>query len=315
MDVTIAGIRARVRTKDLLIWILVIGIGIWGVYLGIGAYSGSLSRTLIAIEEGRLRTGLDGMWLRIAQSFRSVVLYAALAWLAMLLWGLYQGRTVQQVLSTGWVWVLAAGVASKLVGELLLNPSLFIDIVVGGLQKGFLYALIALGYTLVYGVVKLINFAHGDVFMVGAFASFYTISRLGMHQWPGSLYMQLVGGSEAPGWTLALGVFLVILVSTFWRPWCLVKREKWVMDSLARPQHRAQAARPARHESGTCRRTRRPTAPGRARVSGRAAGTSPACRDWRAARAESTAASRPRDGGRSHRQAQTRRPRRSRVSD
>ena len=112
------------------------------------------------------------------------------------------------------MWVLAAGVAIKLVGELLLNPSLFIDIVVGGLQKGFLYALIALGYTLVYGVVKLINFAHGDVFMVGAFASFYTISRLGIHQWPGSLYMQLVGGSEAPGWTLALGVFLVILVST-----------------------------------------------------------------------------------------------------
>ena len=40
-----------------------------------------------------------------------------------------------------------------------------------------MYALIALGYTMVYGIVKLINFAHGDVFMVGAFVSFYAVTR------------------------------------------------------------------------------------------------------------------------------------------
>jgi branched-chain amino acid transport system permease protein len=40
------------------------------------------------------------------------------------------------------------------------------------------YALIALGYTMVYGIVRLINFAHGDVFMVGAFLAFYSIERL-----------------------------------------------------------------------------------------------------------------------------------------
>ncbi len=39
-----------------------------------------------------------------------------------------------------------------------------------GLQLGSIYALIALGYTMVYGVLKLINFAHGDVYMVGAYA-------------------------------------------------------------------------------------------------------------------------------------------------
>jgi branched-chain amino acid transport system permease protein len=47
--------------------------------------------------------------------------------------------------------------------------------VINGLQIGFVYALIALGYTMVYGIVRLINFAHGDVFMVGAFIGLYAI--------------------------------------------------------------------------------------------------------------------------------------------
>ena len=44
---------------------------------------------------------------------------------------------------------------------------------INGISLGSIYALIALGYTMVYGIVKLINFAHGDVFMVGAFVGFY----------------------------------------------------------------------------------------------------------------------------------------------
>lgn len=47
--------------------------------------------------------------------------------------------------------------------------------IVNGISLGSIYALIALGYTMVYGIVKLINFAHGDVFMVGAFVGFYAI--------------------------------------------------------------------------------------------------------------------------------------------
>jgi branched-chain amino acid transport system permease protein len=47
---------------------------------------------------------------------------------------------------------------------------------VNGVSLGSIYALIALGYTMVYGIVKLINFAHGDVFMVGAFIGFYSIT-------------------------------------------------------------------------------------------------------------------------------------------
>ncbi len=48
--------------------------------------------------------------------------------------------------------------------------------IVNGLQLGSIYALIALGYTLVYGVIKLINFAHADIFMVGAYVAFFAVS-------------------------------------------------------------------------------------------------------------------------------------------
>ena len=41
---------------------------------------------------------------------------------------------------------------------------------------GAIYALIALGYTMVYGIIELINFAHGDIFMVGAFASLWVLT-------------------------------------------------------------------------------------------------------------------------------------------
>ncbi len=54
----------------------------------------------------------------------------------------------------------------------------FIQQLVNGLSLGSIYALIALGYTMVYGIVKLINFAHGDVFMVGSFVGFYAITFL-----------------------------------------------------------------------------------------------------------------------------------------
>ncbi len=53
----------------------------------------------------------------------------------------------------------------------------FLQQVINGLQIGFVYALIALGYTMVYGVVRLINFAHGDVFMIGAFIGLYAIGK------------------------------------------------------------------------------------------------------------------------------------------
>src|SRR6266852_3097919 len=55
----------------------------------------------------------------------------------------------------------------------------FIQLTVDGLTLGSVYALIALGYTLVYGVLKLLNFAHGDVFMVGSFIGYGALQLLG----------------------------------------------------------------------------------------------------------------------------------------
>lgn len=54
--------------------------------------------------------------------------------------------------------------------------TLFIQQLLNGLHIGSIYALIALGYTMVYGIVKLINFAHGDIMMVGAYVAFYMIT-------------------------------------------------------------------------------------------------------------------------------------------
>lgn len=55
---------------------------------------------------------------------------------------------------------------------------------VNGITWGSIYALIALGYTMVYGVLRLINFAHGDVYMVGAFAGYYSSRWFGVHEEP-----------------------------------------------------------------------------------------------------------------------------------
>jgi branched-chain amino acid transport system permease protein len=54
-----------------------------------------------------------------------------------------------------------------------------IQTIVNGLETGFLYALIALGYTMVYGILKLLNFAHGDLYMVGAYIGYFVIQWFG----------------------------------------------------------------------------------------------------------------------------------------
>lgn len=56
---------------------------------------------------------------------------------------------------------------------------IFLKQLVNGLSLGSIYALIALGYTMVYGIVKLINFAHGDVMMVGAYTGYFVLRAMG----------------------------------------------------------------------------------------------------------------------------------------
>jgi branched-chain amino acid transport system permease protein len=56
----------------------------------------------------------------------------------------------------------------------------FLTQVLNGLQLGSIYALVALGYTMVYGIILLLNFAHGDIIMVGAYISWIVMAQLGM---------------------------------------------------------------------------------------------------------------------------------------
>ena len=67
-----------------------------------------------------------------------------------------------------------------------MTASLFVQGLINGLNQGAIYALIALGYTMVYGIIRMINFAHGDFIMIGAYTLFYTIPLMvdaGMPAW------------------------------------------------------------------------------------------------------------------------------------
>jgi branched-chain amino acid transport system permease protein len=57
----------------------------------------------------------------------------------------------------------------------------FLELLIGGLTRGSIYALIALGYTMVYGIIELINFAHGEIYMIGAFIALIVASVLTMN--------------------------------------------------------------------------------------------------------------------------------------
>lgn len=61
----------------------------------------------------------------------------------------------------------------------------FISYLLNGISLGSIYALIALGYTMVYGIAKMLNFAHGDVIMIGGFMVYTVVSTWGMNPWLG----------------------------------------------------------------------------------------------------------------------------------
>jgi len=70
---------------------------------------------------------------------------------------------------------------TELKGSDRMNPSLIFSQIVNGLQTGAVYALVALGYSMVYGIILLLNFAHGDIIMVGAYTVFYAITAFHLH--------------------------------------------------------------------------------------------------------------------------------------
>ena len=58
-----------------------------------------------------------------------------------------------------------------------MTLDLFLQQLVNGLTLGSLFALVAIGYTMVYGILRLINFAHGDIFMIAMYIAFFSITK------------------------------------------------------------------------------------------------------------------------------------------
>ncbi len=83
----------------------------------------------------------------------------------------------------------------------------FFELFLGGLTRGSIYALIALGYTMVYGIIQLINFAHGEIYMIGAFTALIVAGVLTLAGWPSMAIMVIafisaVVYSSAYGYTM-----------------------------------------------------------------------------------------------------------------
>ena len=76
--------------------------------------------------------------------------------------------------------------------SLLDQSSLFLQQLVNGITLGGVYALIAVGYTMVYGVIQLINFAHGEIYMLGAFLAYTLVAVVGMPFFPAFILTLLI---------------------------------------------------------------------------------------------------------------------------
>jgi len=97
---------------------------------------------------------------------------------------------------------ILAVVAIWLIVQLITKPVLFLSSAIAGLQNGTLFALIALGYTLVYGIIELINFAHGDLFMIGTLVAGGVIT---------GLFSFEVSGASVLGWVAFVAALLVCM--------------------------------------------------------------------------------------------------------
>lgn len=83
----------------------------------------------------------------------------------------------------------------------------FIELFLGGLTRGSIYALIALGYTMVYGIIQLINFAHGEIYMIGAFVAYIVCGVLTIYGFHG-VSILIIAGMLAVIYSCAYGYTL-----------------------------------------------------------------------------------------------------------
>ena len=118
--------------------------------------------------------------------------------------------------------VLLALVAASLINGLVTDTSRFIEVTFIGVTNGSIFALVALGYTLVYGIIELINFAHGDNFMIGSFEthSIVTQGRFELPLYPTTFIFWIPLGTTAVAsssagqraWTIAMALFWSMLL-------------------------------------------------------------------------------------------------------
>src|SRR5436305_5627148 len=65
-----------------------------------------------------------------------------------------------------------------------MDPTFLLQLLVNGLVVGVIYALIAMGLSLIFGVLEIVNFAHGEFYMLGAMAAYFATTNLGLGYWP-----------------------------------------------------------------------------------------------------------------------------------
>lgn len=102
----------------------------------------------------------------------------------------------------------------------------FLQQLIIGLRLGSVYALVALGYTMVYGIIRLINFAHGDFIMVGGYTLYFTVPIL-LHS------------MGLPAWTGVIAAIVICALVGVWSSW-------WPTGPCAA---RARACRPSSRPS------------------------------------------------------------------
>jgi branched-chain amino acid transport system permease protein len=114
--------------------------------------------------------------------------------------------------------VVVLGAAALLLKNLTVSPSGFFEVTLIGLTTGCVYALVALGYTLVYGILELINFAHGDVFMLGGMFTITISTHLfNLHTGQGLAIVPIVFGTLILS-MLACGVLNATIEFVAYRP-------------------------------------------------------------------------------------------------
>ena len=122
-----------------------------------------------------------------------------------------KGRDFRRMIALGVLLVVVVGLIGGLATGRVDGYNL-LQAILWGLSNGAVFAMIALGYTLVYGIIELINFAHGDLFMLGSFLSFTLVTRLAFTT-SVNARGRTVQTQSVEGWRLFLLLFGILIAA------------------------------------------------------------------------------------------------------